>query len=216
LLELLGEAVERKVSLIRAPAGYGKSTLLAQWLQAQDASLAFAWISLDEQDNDPVRMWRHIVEALHRVAPEEEVFGADNGWEFDLRVKLPDRNIVEPPAGSLTSAPFVHAPRDSSSDLFNSDPVETVIIGSQAANGTYKVIANNPPDPSRAGGEWNPSWTGSQASVQMYNGTASLGGGLKEVPSTCDTKQFWYVGKLTKSGTSYTWTNKNICTNTAP
>ena len=77
LLKLLGEAVERKVSLISAPAGYGKSTLLAQWLQAQDASLPFAWISLDEQDNDPVRMWRHIVEALHRVAPEEEGFGAD-------------------------------------------------------------------------------------------------------------------------------------------
>jgi hypothetical protein len=77
LLELLGEAVERKVSLISAPAGYGKSTLLAQWLQAQDAGLAFAWISLDEQDNDPVRMWRHIVEALHRVAPEEEGLGAD-------------------------------------------------------------------------------------------------------------------------------------------
>ena len=77
LLELLGEAVQRKVSLISAPAGYGKTTLLAQWLQAQDTSLAFAWISLDEQDNDPVRMWRHIVEALHRVAPEEEGFGAD-------------------------------------------------------------------------------------------------------------------------------------------
>jgi subtilisin family serine protease len=146
-----------------------------------------------------------------------------NGWEFDLRVKLPDSNIVEPPAGSLTSAPFVYAPRDSSNlfrdaqgAFFNSDPVETVIIGSQAANGTYKVIANKPPDLSPAGGEWNPSWNGSQASVQMYNGAASLGGGLKAVPSTCGTNQFWYVGDLTKSGTSYTWTNKNICTNTAP
>ena len=146
-----------------------------------------------------------------------------NGWEFDLRVKLPDSNIVEPPAGSLTSAPFVYAPRDSSNLIrdaqgafFNSDPVETVIIGSQAANGTYKVIANKPPDLSPAGGEWNPSWNGSQASVQMYNGAASLGGGLKAVPSTCGTNQFWYVGDLTKSGTSYTWTNKNICTNTAP
>jgi hypothetical protein len=139
-----------------------------------------------------------------------------NGWELDLRVKLPDSNIVEPPAGSLTSAPFVYAPRDSSSAVFNSDPVETVIIGSQAANGTYKVIANKPPDPSLQGGEWNPSWNGSQASVQMYNGAASLGGGLKAVPSTCGTNQFWYVGDLTKSGTSYTWTNKNLCTNTAP
>ena len=38
----------------------------------------------------------------------------------------------------------------------------------------------------------------------------------KAVPSTCGTNQFWYVGDLTKSGTSYTWTNKNLCTNTAP
>jgi Subtilase family/Fervidolysin N-terminal prodomain len=145
-----------------------------------------------------------------------DICNRSHGWEFDLRVKLPDSNIVEPPAGSLTSAPFVYAPRDSSTLPTTSDPVETVIIGSQAANGTYKVIANKPPDPSLAGGEWNPSWKGSQASVQMYNGAASLGGGLKAVPSDCGTKQFWYVGNLTKSGTSYTWTNKNLCTNTAP
>jgi thermitase len=148
-----------------------------------------------------------------------ECMDSCNGWEFDLRVKLPDSNIVEPPAGSLTSAPFVYAPKYSSSlPTRTSDPVETVIIGSQAANGTYKVIANKPPDLSPAGGEWNPSWNGSQASVQMYNGAASLGGGLKAVPSTCGTNQFWYVGDLTKSGTSYTWTNKNknFCTNIAP
>src|SRR5829696_4967995 len=147
-----------------------------------------------------------------------ECMDSCNGWEFDLRVKLPDSNIVEPPAGSLTSAPFVYAPKDSSTlPTRTSDPVETVIIGSQAANGTYKVIANKPPDLSAFGGEWNPSWNGSQASVQMYNGAASLvGGGLKAVPSTCGTNQFWYVGNLKKTGTSYTWTNKNLCTNTAP
>ena len=38
--------------------------------------MSFAWVSLDEQDNDPVRLWRHVVEALRRVAPEED-FGAD-------------------------------------------------------------------------------------------------------------------------------------------
>ena len=36
----------------------------------------FAWVSLDEQDNDPARLWRHIVEALHLAAPEED-FGTD-------------------------------------------------------------------------------------------------------------------------------------------
>src|SRR5215203_3994313 len=76
LLELLGNASDRKATLISAPAGYGKTTLLAQWRQAEEANLPFAWVSLDERDNDPVRLWRHIVEALRRVAPEE-LFGAD-------------------------------------------------------------------------------------------------------------------------------------------
>jgi thermitase len=126
-----------------------------------------------------------------------------NGWEFDLILKLSD--------GSCCN--YVHASRDSSGDILNLDPVETVVLGSEAANGTYMVIANKRPDP--AGDEWNPSWNGSQASVQMYNGATSLGGGLKAVP-TCGTNKFWYVGDLTKIGTSYTWTPKNICTNTEP
>jgi LuxR family transcriptional regulator, maltose regulon positive regulatory protein len=76
LLELLRNALDRKITLVSAPAGYGKTTLLAQWSHAVGDSLSFAWVSLDEQDNDPVRLWRHIVEALHLVAPGED-FGAD-------------------------------------------------------------------------------------------------------------------------------------------
>jgi LuxR family transcriptional regulator, maltose regulon positive regulatory protein len=76
LLTLLGESSDHKATLISAPAGYGKTTLLAQWGQAEEADLSFAWVSLDEQDNDPVRLWRHIVEALRQAVPEED-FGAD-------------------------------------------------------------------------------------------------------------------------------------------
>ena len=76
LLELLGDASNRRITLVSAPAGYGKTTLLAQWLQAGNAGSPIAWVSLDEQDNDPVRLWRHIVEALYLAAPEED-FGAD-------------------------------------------------------------------------------------------------------------------------------------------
>jgi thermitase len=139
---------------------------------------------------------------------------ACNGWDFNLVVRLPSGSFVEPVAGSqgsLTSAPFVSAPRNSTSDL---DPVEGLIIGSQAADGIYKVIAFKWPDP--AGTQFNPSWNGSQASVQMYNGSAKLGGGLKKVPSTCGTNRLWYVGDLTKSGNTYTWTNQNLCTNIVP
>ena len=76
MLTLLEESSDHKATLISAPAGYGKTTLLAQWGQAEEADLSFAWVSLDEQDNDPVRLWRHIVEALRQAVPEED-FGAD-------------------------------------------------------------------------------------------------------------------------------------------
>ena len=76
LLELLGNAVDYKITLVSAPAGYGKTTLLSQWGYGAGVSFAFAWISLDEQDNDPARLWRHIIEAVHLAAPEQDV-GAD-------------------------------------------------------------------------------------------------------------------------------------------
>ena len=76
LLELFEEALNCKATLISAPAGYGKTTLLTQWLEAEKASLPFAWVSVDEQDNDPVRLWMHMVEALRHVVPEED-FAAD-------------------------------------------------------------------------------------------------------------------------------------------
>jgi LuxR family transcriptional regulator, maltose regulon positive regulatory protein len=50
--------------------------LLTQWREAEKARSPFAWVSVDEQDNDPVRLWRHILEALRQVAPSED-FAAD-------------------------------------------------------------------------------------------------------------------------------------------
>jgi LuxR family maltose regulon positive regulatory protein len=77
LLELLRNALDFKISVISASTGYGKTTLLSHWRQAEEGNSLFAWVSLDEQDNDPIRLWRHIVEALRQVVPEEETFGAD-------------------------------------------------------------------------------------------------------------------------------------------
>jgi ATP/maltotriose-dependent transcriptional regulator MalT len=77
LLDLLRNALDCKVSVISAATGYGKTTLLAHWRQVEEAKEPFAWVSLDEQDSDPIRLWRHIVEALRQVVPEEEDFGAD-------------------------------------------------------------------------------------------------------------------------------------------
>ncbi len=53
--------------LVCAPAGYGKTVLLAEWVRRGRHPVA--WLSLDAGDNDPVRFWRHTVAALDRVRP---------------------------------------------------------------------------------------------------------------------------------------------------
>ena len=74
-LQELGAGLDCMATLVSAPAGYGKTILLSQWLTANETNGAFAWVSLDEQDNDPIRLWRHIVESLGRGVPVEG-FGA--------------------------------------------------------------------------------------------------------------------------------------------
>lgn len=63
-----GEVFTRRLTLISAPAGYGKSTLAADWLKSLD--IQTAWLSLDEGDNDPVRFLSYVVHAIRQVLPE--------------------------------------------------------------------------------------------------------------------------------------------------
>src|SRR5689334_910281 len=67
LAERLDEALSRGLVLVCAPAGYGKTSLLASW--ARHSRNPVAWLSLDASDNDPARFWRHAVAALDAVYP---------------------------------------------------------------------------------------------------------------------------------------------------
>src|SRR4029453_16780142 len=67
LLHELQSANRRPVTLIAAPAGYGKTTIVTQWLASVLRPESVAWISLDMSDNDPVRLWTDIATALDRV-----------------------------------------------------------------------------------------------------------------------------------------------------
>src|SRR5437762_3239467 len=67
LAERLDEALSRGLVLVCAPAGYGKTSLLASW--ARHSQNPVAWLSLDASDNDPARFWRHAVAALDAVYP---------------------------------------------------------------------------------------------------------------------------------------------------
>src|SRR5918998_4511968 len=66
LTERLDEGLDRRLSLISAPAGFGKSTLLGEWVAG--CGRPAAWLSLDERDNDPTRFLTYLVAALQTIA----------------------------------------------------------------------------------------------------------------------------------------------------
>ena len=68
LIERLDQGAERKLTLVSAPAGFGKSTVLAEWVAGTLASeRPTAWISLDQSDNDPALFWAYFIAALQTV-----------------------------------------------------------------------------------------------------------------------------------------------------
>src|SRR5687768_3641020 len=70
LIARLDEGAERKLTLVSAPAGFGKTTLLAEWLAASPAGRRpAAWVSLDPGDNDPALFWAYVITALQTTGP---------------------------------------------------------------------------------------------------------------------------------------------------
>ena len=67
LLRLLGDALEYDVIVVSAPAGYGKSTLIVDWIGG--VNLPVAWLSLDRQDRDPLVLLRDLASAVRTIAP---------------------------------------------------------------------------------------------------------------------------------------------------
>jgi LuxR family maltose regulon positive regulatory protein len=75
LIEQLDDGVRegRRLTLISAPAGFGKTTLFSEWIAEKrrlGPQVRVAWLSLDESDNDPVRFLTYLVAALHQADPD--------------------------------------------------------------------------------------------------------------------------------------------------
>ncbi len=66
LIERLNEGLHHKLTLISAPAGFGKTTLISEWLAGDER--AIAWLSLEAGDNDPTRFLTYLVAALQTIA----------------------------------------------------------------------------------------------------------------------------------------------------
>src|SRR5205807_1271229 len=70
LTNLLNKGLTRLLTLVSAPAGFGKTTLLAAWSQSlPPRDPLAAWVSLDEEDNDPRLFWTYVLTALNMQQP---------------------------------------------------------------------------------------------------------------------------------------------------
>jgi len=71
LLDLLRDQATRRLTLLKAPAGYGKTTLAVDWCeQLRRSGALVAWLNVDEDDNEPGAFAYHVARTLHRAAPE--------------------------------------------------------------------------------------------------------------------------------------------------
>jgi ATP/maltotriose-dependent transcriptional regulator MalT len=117
----------RRLTLVSAPAGFGKTTLLGKWVKDQmDKERPVAWLSLDEDDNDPARFLSYVVAAVGRATGEE---GFGEGMLAALRSPEPPR--LEALAGALACRCRIYlgAPhnRHSAVDHENSSPPRSTL-----------------------------------------------------------------------------------------
>lgn len=95
LFNRLQTGLHRKLTLISAPVGFGKTTLLSEWVHClrssskpQDNQIAFAWLSLDENDNDLSRFLTYLISAINQADGLEHRYG-ENALDLVLSSQQP-------------------------------------------------------------------------------------------------------------------------------
>jgi LuxR family maltose regulon positive regulatory protein len=86
-----GLRLGHRLTLVSAPAGFGKTTLLSDWIGQHEGPVA--WLSLDDQDNEPPRFWAHLIAALQRVHPD---LGQDTLHLLQAAQPPPTQGILNP------------------------------------------------------------------------------------------------------------------------
>src|SRR5215470_1264424 len=184
LIERLARGDPRPIVSVVAPAGYGKTTLLSQW--AEQNGQAFAWVSVDEPDNDPKVLLTYVAEALDAVEPID-------GRVFDA-LASPGSSVpgsVVPRLGSAfssMSAPVVLV-LDDVHMLRNSEGRAALsVLAEHVPDGSRLVLAGRAEPPLRVArlraegrileiGPDDLAFTASEASLLLRNADVVLGEG---------------------------------------
>jgi LuxR family maltose regulon positive regulatory protein len=105
LFKLLDEVLNYKLILVSAPAGFGKTTLLSEWVHYIQPETNTAWFSLDDGDNDPVRFWDYFIAALRTIQADigEEILNLLHSHQSPISQSLPIESILTPLINQLSN-----------------------------------------------------------------------------------------------------------------
>jgi LuxR family transcriptional regulator, maltose regulon positive regulatory protein len=113
LIERLDEGLSRKLTVVSAPAGFGKTTLVTEWLdnvrvaareEAQSEN-KIAWLSLDEGDKDPTRFLTYFIAALNRAAGDQSALGEGTLKMLQAPQLPPPEVVLTPLINEMTTMP---------------------------------------------------------------------------------------------------------------
>ena len=140
LLGRMNSCLNCKLMLVSAPAGFGKTTLVSEWVL--ESGRQSAWVSLDEADNDPVRFLMYLVAALRKIAPE---FGEDILENLESLPSLSMEAHYIPLINEISEAlPINSSPNRSPAVLLTItrtiSPFIEALEGSKICNGTVGLI----------------------------------------------------------------------------
>jgi LuxR family maltose regulon positive regulatory protein len=156
LMERLNAGLDRKLTLVSAPAGFGKTTLVSAWIAGCEPRMRAAWLSLDKGDNDPTRFLAYLVAALQAglqtIAPRQSSVG--NAGEGLLGLldaaqtqPTPTESILTALLNELTTIPDRFALVLDDYHVIESKPVDSALIfllehmSPPAQGGLHLVIA---------------------------------------------------------------------------
>jgi len=107
LLDTLEEAAARRLILFKAPAGFGKTTLAADWCRRlRQTDAVVAWLSIDTDDNEPSAFAYHVAKAIQRADPD---LGREAIELLEVSSLIPPRNVV---------STLVNAASESDSEIY--------------------------------------------------------------------------------------------------
>ena len=118
LIEQLDDGLNYKLTLISAPAGFGKTTLVSSWINNfeqvhPDAeNFKVCWISLDKRDNDAITFWQYVVAAFQTISPKigeivKPMLNSMSAFETEVVITRLINEIVEHHQGNLQSQPII-------------------------------------------------------------------------------------------------------------